>query len=431
MKVGLLKQKDFSLLMMGKFISLVGTQMQSFALSLYVYKKTGSAAMFASVIVAALIPQILLSPIAGVFADWLDRKKVIVYLDVLSGLVVSGFALEYFFTKELTLPSVYAIAILLTLISVLYQPALGTVIPTIIKKDDLIDANTINSFIMNIGNFLSPLIAGVLFGFYGIFVILIINAVSFFVASIGESCINIPKTNKMPQKISFKAFRTDFSEGVKVIKSNKIISSIILLAPILNCIFSSLFSVGIVCITKKILKVSDFQYSMVEASFVVAMIIAPLVTSNYVKKHSLGKILYQDVFATAILIAVMAIVPTNTFLSLFNSNVIPFATLIAIILIIGIIMTTANIALSSLFQKSVPLEMMGRVGTVMNTCCMCCIPIGQVVFGFMFDGLSAWICVLICAVILLVSILGFRNSLLRYEEVSSSEIPSSPQLDMN
>lgn len=90
---------DFNLqfLMMWKFISLVGTQMQSFALSLYVYKKTDSASMFASVIVAALIPQILLSLIAEVFADWIDRKKIIVYLDILSGLVFAGFALEYFF----------------------------------------------------------------------------------------------------------------------------------------------------------------------------------------------------------------------------------------------------------------------------------------------------------------------------------------------
>ena len=74
---------------------------------------------------------------------------------------------------------------------------------------------------------------------------------------------------------------------------------------------------------------------------------------------------------------------------------------------------------------------MGRVGTVMNTCCMCCIPVGQIVFGFMFDGLSAWICFLICSAILLVSILGFRKSLLGYGEMSSSEIISSSELEMN
>lgn len=119
------------------------------------------------------------------------------------------------------------------------------------------------------------------------------------------------------------------------------------------------------------------------------------------------------------------------FASVIVAALIPFATLITIIVVIGIIMTTANIALSSLFQKVVPLDMMGRVGTVMNTCCMCCIPIGQVVFGFMFDSLSAWICVLICAAILLVSILGFRKSLLGYGEMSSSEMPSLGQVDMN
>jgi len=102
MNVKLLKEKNFSLLMFGKFISLTGTQMQEFALSLYVLKITGSATLFASVIIVAMIPQLLLSPIAGVFADWLDRKKIIVYLDIISGILVGIFATIYMINGELT-----------------------------------------------------------------------------------------------------------------------------------------------------------------------------------------------------------------------------------------------------------------------------------------------------------------------------------------
>jgi len=429
MKVELLKKKDFSLLMMGKVISLVGTQMQDFALSLYIFKKTGSAALFASVLIAAMIPQLILTPIAGVFADWLDRKKIIVYLDLLSGLVVGGFAIEYFLTGGLSIPSVYIFVILLTLISVLYQPALGTVIPTIVDKDDLVDANGISSLIMNIGNVIAPLIAGALFGTFGLFVILVINAVSFIAASIGESFINIPKANKMPEKISFKAFRTDFSEGIKFIKDKRIILTIIVLAPILNFIFSPLFSIGMLCITKKILKVSDFQFSMVQVVFFLSMIAAPLIASDYIKKNSIGKIIFIDILVSSILIAIMAIIPTKAFINLFGNNIVPFISLIVIIFLIGLIITTANIAIGVLFQKIVPLPMMGRVGTVMSTCCMCCIPLGQLIFGLLFDSLSSWICVLICAAILFVAILYFRKSLLRNEE-DTCEINSSSQIEV-
>jgi MFS family permease len=430
MKVGLLKQKDFLLLMMGKLISLVGTQVQDFALSLYVFKKTGSAALFASVIAISIIPQILLAPIAGVFADWLDRKKIIVYLDLLSFAVVSSFAIVYFYTGRLSLTNIYVFVILLTIISALYQPAIGTVIPTIMQKDDLVDANGINTLIMNIGSLIVPGVAAMLFGIYGLFVILLVNAISFVIASIGEVFITIPKTNKMPEKISFKAFKTDFLEGVKFIIDKKIIVTIIALAPIINFVFSALFSVGIIFIAKKILKVSDFQYSMVQEFGLAAMMIAPFAASQYVKKHSLNKILYSNVLISTLLTAIMAIIITPFFLNLFNSNLIPYISLNAVVFFIVFFMTIINIALSALFQKIVPLPMMGRVSTVMNTCCMCSIPLGQLVFGFLFDCISAWICVLICSLIIFPAILCFKKSLLGYEE-KAYEITSSGEIQIS
>ena len=69
------KTKDFSLLIFGKFVSLLGSNILQFALSLYVLAITGSAAIFASILSVSILPRLLLSPIAGVFGDWFDRKK--------------------------------------------------------------------------------------------------------------------------------------------------------------------------------------------------------------------------------------------------------------------------------------------------------------------------------------------------------------------
>lgn len=78
MSLKLINQKDFSLLILGKLVSLVGSNMQQFALSLYVLTLTGSATIFASILSISIIPRLILSPIAGVFGDWFDRKKSIV-----------------------------------------------------------------------------------------------------------------------------------------------------------------------------------------------------------------------------------------------------------------------------------------------------------------------------------------------------------------
>lgn len=415
MNLKLLKEKDFLLLMLAKFISLTGTQFQDFALSLYVLKITGSATLFSTVIMAALIPQLILSPIAGVFADWLDRKKIIVYLDLLNAVIVGIFAVIFLTTGKLSLIAVYSLVILLTLSSLLYQPAIGTIIPSIVKNDDLGDANGINSFLMNLATLISPILAGILFGFYGLFIILIINAVSFLISSFGEIFIKIPKTNKMPEKVSFKAFNKDFSEGITFIKGNKLILCLIVVAPILNFVFSPLSSTGLAYIAKNVLKVSDFSYGLIQMFIMAAMMISPFLSSKVLKNNSVGTILFWDMLITSLLIAVMAIVPSPFYLHQFNSNIIPYISFVVLFSLICGIITIANISLNTLFQKIVPVSMMGRVGSVFATGCMAMAPLGLLLFGMLYDKISSWICLIISAVILLVTILCFRKNLLSFD----------------
>ena len=425
MNVKLLKEKNFSLLMIGKFISLTGTQMQEFALSLYVLKITGSATLFASVLIVAMIPQLILSPVAGVLADWLDRKKIIVYLDITSGIVVGIFATIYMIRGELSLPYIYALVVFLTLTSSLYQPATTTIIPTIVKKEDLVDANGISSFITNIGNLLAPLLAGIFMGFYGLFLILSINCISFVLSAIGEMFIQIPKLTKLPDKISFKAFRDDFTEGINFIKRKKLLLYIIILAPILNFVFMPLSTTALTYVTIKIFKVSDFQYGIMQMIIVASMLLSPFITSEIAKKYSLGKIIFFDIFITSLLIAIMSIVPSPFYMNLFSSNFIPYVSMTVLFFLICMIITTTNIAMSTMFQKIVPLPMMGRVSTVMNTCCMAIAPLGLVLFGILFDAISAWACILISALILFITILIFRKSLCCNDDNETYTVDSS------
>lgn len=82
MNLHLLRNRNFILSIFGQLVSLIGTRMQSFALSLYVLKITGSASKFAAILSMTFIPELILGPIAGVLADWFDRKKLIVCLDL-------------------------------------------------------------------------------------------------------------------------------------------------------------------------------------------------------------------------------------------------------------------------------------------------------------------------------------------------------------
>ncbi len=411
MNLKLLKQKDFLLLMLGKLVSLVGSEMQGFALSLYVLKITGSATIFASVLSITIIPKLILGPIAGVLVDWLDRKKIIVYLDMLSGVIIGIHAILFMINGNLSLSSIYTLSILLSLISLIFQPAIRTTIPSLVKKEELIDANGINSIIMNIGSLIAPALAGILFGLYGLGAILIINSISFILSSISEMFINVPKINKKPEKINMNSFISDFSQGIKFIKSKKTIVSIISLSCIVNFVFAPISSMGLAFISKEIIKVTDYQYGALESILVISMIVAPFIMNKISKKFSVGKIFFLDIFINSILVAIMAIVPSKFYLNLFSSNIVPYISLIIISFTIVLIISIGSISSSTMFQQEVPLELMGRVDTVMSSVCMAAMPVGQMLFGFLFDNISASACLGITSFIFFISSMIFRKSL--------------------
>ena len=77
--------RNFVLLILGQVTSLFGNFILRLALSMYVLDATGSAAVFAGILSAAMVPTIMLSPLGGILADRADRRTVMVVLDALTG----------------------------------------------------------------------------------------------------------------------------------------------------------------------------------------------------------------------------------------------------------------------------------------------------------------------------------------------------------
>ena len=76
--------------------------------------------------------------------------------------------------------------IVLSTISTIYQPVVNTCIPVIIKKENLVRANAIIQQVSSLSNFLGPILAGLLYGFFGISGVVVFNLVSFVFSAILE-----------------------------------------------------------------------------------------------------------------------------------------------------------------------------------------------------------------------------------------------------
>lgn len=417
MNLKLIKQKDFSLLIFGKFVSLLGSNILQFALSLYVLAITGSAAIFASILSVSILPRLLLSPIAGVFGDWFDRKKTIVLLDFMNSILIGAFAILFAINDDLSILAICVFVILLEITEIFFGSAMSAVLPSLVKKEELIEANSFNSLVMNTGNILAPIIGAVLYSTFGMKAILIVSSISFALSAVSEIFINVPKSHKQPEKIDVKSFKTDLMEGINIIKSNRLISTMIGLGTIINFSITPLFGIGLIYIVKEILKVNDMQFGFFQAVVSASMLLAPVLCGGIIKKTSIGKLIYSSFTITAALILVMSVFTSSFILEAFGTNMVSYVGLLVVSFIIGLVVTVANIAIGTLFNQVVPLDLMGRTSTIFNLAVTVFIPVGQMIFGFLYDIIVPEAVVIISGVILMIVTAMYKKALLSYDEI--------------
>ncbi len=423
MNTKLLKDKNFILLIMGKLVSLVGSNMQQFALSLYVLDKTGSATIFASMLSISILPRLILSPFAGVFGDWFDRKKSIVILDFINALIIGSFAYIFFINNELSIPMIYILVILLEITEIFFSSAMSGIMPSIVDKDDLLEANSFSSLVLSLGDLLSPIIAALLYARFGMQLLLIVNSISFLLSSISEIFIKMPKSHKTPEKINFQTFITDLKEGFKVIKENEIITTILSLAVVLNFAISPLFSIGFTYIIRDILKVSDYGFSLFQSILSASMLISPLFISKLSKKYKSGTLMYKSFFIISIFIFISSL---GTFNGIINaSTLISFLIMLISAFSMGFFVTIANIIVGTMANKTIPIEMMGRVMTIVGFFSTILIPIGQMFFGLLYDRLHPSIVTIFIGCIFLTATLKFKIRLNKYNDIELNNLENA------
>lgn len=123
-----LRSRSFALLLAGLGISLFGNLMLRFAMSMWVLDETGSAAAFASILTASVIPTIVLSPLGGVLADRMNRRTIMVALDATSAAIVLACALVFSVTG-FNLAAIAAMQVTLAVLDAMETPTVQAALP--------------------------------------------------------------------------------------------------------------------------------------------------------------------------------------------------------------------------------------------------------------------------------------------------------------
>ncbi|CCQ96736.1 membrane hypothetical protein [[Clostridium] ultunense Esp] len=147
-----------------------------------------------------------------------------------------------------------------------------------------------------------------------------------------------------------------------------------------------------------------------------SMIAAPIFASGYIKKVKVGKLCYTSFVSIALSILVMAVIPSKVILGSFKSNLVPYILLSIISFMVGVFATTANIAMGTIFNQVTPIELMGRTSTVFNLAVTVFIPIGQMIFGYLYDIISPSYVIAISGLILIFTVKRYKIALMELDE---------------
>lgn len=371
--------KNFTLLVLGQVSSLFGNYILRLALSMYVLELTGSAAVFAGLLSAATIPTILLSPFGGILADRADRRNIMVALDAMTGTAVLCAAL--LLSDRRALVVIGALLVLLSVLGAFETPTVQACIPSMLTGDNIIRGNAVVNQTASISYLTAPLLGGIFYAAFGIKPVMYASVFCFFVTAFLECFIRLDYRPAGFGGNAFAVAKADFLDSVRFIgKERQDILRILLLAALSRFFVMGVTLVGLPFLVRTVLGLDARYYGAAESVLAVAVIAGSMaagVLAGKVQKGGLSSMLAAVGFC---------IVPAGLAFLLPAGTGVRYAVLVAAFCGMQIAISMFSIYAVSMIQQGTPEHMIGKVMAYTSAITMCAQPVGQMVYGFLFDG---------------------------------------------
>jgi DHA3 family macrolide efflux protein-like MFS transporter len=184
--------KTFLVIWFGQLVSIIGSGLTGFALSVWMFEQTGQATPIALNALAFNLPRVILSPIAGSVADRYNRRLILILADTGAALTTLAIAV-ILFTGNLQVWHIYLTSAISSAFSAFQDPAYRASITMLVPKKDLARAGGIQQIGFAIQSILTPLIASLLYLAVGLQGVILIDFATFFIAIGALLLVRIPQ----------------------------------------------------------------------------------------------------------------------------------------------------------------------------------------------------------------------------------------------
>lgn len=374
--------KDFILVVIGQIISLFGNAAIRFALPLYLLNLTGSSALYGTVTACAFLPAILLSPIGGVAADRVNKRNVMVILDFFTAAVILVFSLlrngeNIVLLLTITLMLLYGIA-------GAYQPSVQASIPVLVHQDNYMAANSIINIISSFASLIGPVLGGILYSAYGLESILWVCMVCFIVSAVMETFIKMPFQKQDSDGGILKTAKRDFADSLRFIRDEKpVVGKALLVVCGINLFLAAMIIVALPYLITEVLDIEAVQalrlYGFAEGALAAGGLAGGIGAGVFADKLAIEK------SGNLIVACAVSVFPIGATLILFSSGMVNYIVITVCCFVITVFSTIFTVEMMSFVQAQTPQNLIGKVIAVILTVSMCAQPLGNALYGVLFE----------------------------------------------
>ena len=391
-----LLNRNFTLLILGQVSSLLGNLSLKFALSMYILEQTGSASLFAGLLAASMLPTILLSPFGGILADRADRRTVMVGLDGLSGLAVLLAALALPHGPDLTV--IAALMIVLSVLAAFESPTVQACVPQMLAGENVLRGNAMVSQVQAAASLVTPFLGSLFYTAFGLRPVFYGAVACFFLTALLECFLRLPRPAPATRTSLAAMVRQDFAVTLRFLRREQpAILGLLGLSALASMLIAGALVVGFPYLVRTVLGLSARHYGAAESAMGVASILGGALVTLLA-----GRLRPRHLAPVFVLVG-LCLLPAGAAFLLPLGALARYLVLLVLFCGCQLGCSVFSIYAATLIQSRTPAALMGKVMSCVFTLAMCAQPLGQVLYGALFDRLAPqWVLLpsglLLCAV---------------------------------
>ncbi|MDA1543920.1 MULTISPECIES: MFS transporter [Bacillus cereus group] len=382
--------RNICLYSIAKTVSIFGSSIYSFALGLYVLQITGSALNFAITLILGTIPMIVMNPFAGVIADKVDKKKLVVCMDLLSGcLLITVYIVSSYYGLNLFI--IYTTTFLMTGFTTFFGIGLEAAKPNIVSKERLMSLNSISKIIDSISLILGPMLGGIVFAVFDMKTFIIINGISFILSAISILFINFKLCEQnINEECSIREinFIKDIKEGCSYLMERESLKNTFRILISFNFFLGFAVTVPLPYIMNTVLNLSSKQFGLIQGTFPIGMIVGAIIVKKITNRFSYSNLLKKISFMVAIFMIVSGVPVLCKSNEMNNTVFVPMYC--TIMFFLGLMIALIDIPLIYFMQKEIPDEYRGRVLSIGLSLGKMMQPIALILSGLLLNHIPAY-----------------------------------------